>query len=48
MSKTSKPKPRIVAAVARIEAPRKPKRQQRIRQHRQVLAWQRKAREAQR
>ncbi|WP_264072455.1 MULTISPECIES: hypothetical protein [Mycobacterium] len=35
--------PRIVAAVARIDNPPKPTRQQRLKQHRQLQAWRRKA-----
>jgi hypothetical protein len=37
-------RPRIVAAVARLDAaPRKPTRAHRLRQRRQVQAWQRKS-----
>jgi hypothetical protein len=36
-------KPRIVAAVVRLTAPRRPSRRQRIAQQRQAEAWLRKA-----
>jgi hypothetical protein len=37
------PRSRKIPAVARLDAGRKPSRQQRLKQHRQAAAWKRKA-----